>query len=121
MLLTNHMMHAQVNRIGKKVVAMQISAFFLSVIHKGPRAHIIYSRHMLSVDKHSQTCIFYYYEKNKHCINSLRCSGAALIMMLRIISARLRSVFPQLHAFSACNNHYERCISPLVWHEVLRR
>lgn len=119
-------MHAQVNRIGKKVVAMQISAF-VSVMRKGARAHTIYFRHMFPPLKHSQTCMFYYYEK-KHCISissistcAQSCCGTALIVMLRIISARLRSVyFPQLHAFDACNNHYESCISPLFWHWVLR-
>ncbi len=41
MLAINQMMHAQVNRIGKKVVAMQISAF-VSAMRKDARAHTIY-------------------------------------------------------------------------------
>ncbi len=45
MLAINQMMHAQVNCIGKKVVAMQISAF-VSAMRKDARAHTIYFRHM---------------------------------------------------------------------------
>lgn len=45
MLAINQVMHAQVKRIGKKVIATQISAF-VSAMRKGARAHTIYFRHM---------------------------------------------------------------------------
>ncbi len=72
------MMHAQVNRIGKKVVAMQISAF-VSVMRKGARAHTIYFRHMFSPSSTAKRVCFIIMRKN-----------TASVLVLKVVAA-LRS------------------------------
>ncbi len=85
MLAINQMMHAQVNRIGKKVVAMQISAF-VSAMRKDARAHRIYC-HMSPPPQSTAKRVCFIIKKKNRCISICRistcaqsCSGAALIV-----------------------------------------
>lgn len=102
----------------------QLSAMFLSYA-QSTRAHttIFFSSYAFPPQIQSNICVLLLWEK-KQCDNTCdqSCIGAALIVMLPIIFARLRSVFFfffSVHALNACNKHCERCISPLVW-EVLK-
>jgi len=71
MLPINLMMHAQINRIGKKAFQCktQLSALFVSVMHKGTLAHTtICFRHRLSLHKYNQTCVFFFYYELKNAL-----------------------------------------------------
>ncbi len=89
MLAINQMMHAQVNCIGKKVVAMQISAF-VSAMRKDARAHTIYFRHMSPPPSSTAKRVCFIIMKKKRCISICSISTSVSTTVIKVVAA-LRS------------------------------